>query len=338
VVGIAVFAISAGTPSAPASALRLAAAAVFMGIGIAAMHYIGMTALHASAHLEHGLAHVIASVAVGIAASGLALWLAGGRRGRPPLILSACALGVAIAGMHYTAMAGLTVFPHPAPADVTGGAAISTDLLASVVAIVAFLVSGSFLLALVPERSSKAPVMPIGATSLGAAAAPTAPPSAPADGSATPAPPSSPETPADLGQGSFGPLGGAGGPPRRPARHLPVEQGGATHFLAVEEIVAVHANAHYTTVYDGERELFCPLSIGEVEQRLDAAHFLRVHRSHIVNLSRITGLKRAGDNGVIELAGRGTYTVPVSRNRVNWLKAQLGLKTGHPAPRQASGA
>src|SRR5713101_2911619 len=43
VVGIAVFAISAGTPSAPASALRLAAAAIFMGIGIAAMHYIGMT-------------------------------------------------------------------------------------------------------------------------------------------------------------------------------------------------------------------------------------------------------------------------------------------------------
>ena len=338
VVGIAVFAISAGTPSAPASALRLAAAAVFMGIGIAAMHYIGMTALHASAHLEHGLAHVIASVAVGIAASGLALWLAGGRRGRPPLILSACALGVAIAGMHYTAMAGLTVFPHPAPGDVTGDAAISTDLLASVVAIVAFLVSGSFLLALVPERSSKAAVTPIGATSLGAAAAPTAPPPAPADGAETPAPPSSPETTADLGQGSFGPLGGAGGPPRRPARHLPVEQGGATHFLAVEEIVAVHANAHYTTVYDGSHELFCPLSIGEVEQRLDAAHFLRVHRSHIVNLSRITGLKRAGDNGVIELAGQRAYTVPVSRNRFNWLKAQLGLKTGHPAPRQASGA
>ena len=340
VVGIAVFAISAGAPSAPASALRLAAAAVFMGIGIAAMHYIGMTALHASAHLEHGLGHVIASVAVGIAASGLALWLAGGRRGRPPLILSACALGVAIAGMHYTAMAGLTVFPHPAPGDVSGAAAISTDLLASVVAIVAFLVSGSFLLALVPDRSGKAAVAtPIGTASRGAAAAPVAPSPAPAtESSQTPAALNNTETPTDLGQGSFGPLGGAGGPPRRAAHHLPVEQGGATHFLAVEEIVAVHANAHYTTVYDGSHELFCPLSIGEVEQRLDAAHFLRVHRSHIVNLSRITGLKRAGDNGMIELAGQRAYTVPVSRNRFNWLKAQLGLKTGHAAPRQASGA
>jgi DNA-binding LytR/AlgR family response regulator len=161
-----------------------------------------------------------------------------------------------------------------------------------------------------------------------------APPAPAAEGLAPPAGGAEP----DLGQGSYGPLGGAGGPPRRPARHLPVEQGGATHFLPVESIVAIHANAHYTTVFDGSRELFCPLSIGEVEQRLDAGRFLRVHRSHIVNLQHIAGLKRAGDNGVIELAGERSYTVPVSRNRFNWLKAQLGLKPAHPVPRQASRA
>jgi len=339
VVGIAVFAISAGPPSA----LRLTAAASFMGIGIATMHYIGMTALHASAHLEHGLAFVVASVAVGIAASGLALWLAGGRSGRPPLILSATALGVAIAGMHYTAMSGLTVFPHPPPSGgTTGEAAISSDLLASIVAIVAFLVSGSFLLALVPDRSSKAAAPPAPATSPpDLASAPVAPPVPAAallsPGSAPGPAPSGGAEP-DLGQGSYGPLGGAGGPPRRPARHLPIEQGGATHFLPVEAIIAIHANAHYTTVFDGRSELFCPLSIGEVEQRLDAGRFLRVHRSHIVNLQHIAGLKRAGDNGVIELAGERSYTVPVSRNRFNWLKAQLGLRPAHPAPRQASRA
>ena len=217
VVGIAVFAISAGTPSAPASALRLAAAAVFMGIGIAAMHYIGMTALHASAHLEHGPAHVVASVAVGIAASGLALWLAGGRSGRPPLIFSACALGVAIAGMHYTAMAGLTVFPHAgAEGGAAGGAVISTDLLASVVAIVAFLVSGSFLLALVPDRSSRAVVAPADATSLSAATAPIAPP--PALSAAFATPPSSPKHISRSRPGQLRPLGRRRRPaaPRRP--------------------------------------------------------------------------------------------------------------------------
>jgi diguanylate cyclase len=312
VVGVAVFAISAG----PLTPLRLAAAAAFMGSGIAAMHYIGMAALHASAHLDHALFFVVASLAVGIAASGLALWLAGGRRGRPPLILSAAALGMAIAGMHYTAMAGLTIYPHASPS--VAGAALSTDLLASVVAIVAFLVSGAFLLTLVPDRS--APVI----------AAPAAAPM-PASAAASAIAPEG-AAPADLGQGTYAPLGGAGTPRRRPARHLPVERGGATQFLPVEDIAAIHANAHYTTVFDGSGEFFCPLSIGEVEQRLDSSRFLRVHRSHIVNLQRVAALRRAGDNGLIELAGDRSHTVPVSRNRMSWLKAQLGLKAGHAAP------
>jgi len=311
VVGAAVFAVSAG-PLTPA---RLAVSSLAMGIGIASMHYIGMAALHASAHLEHATIFVVASVAVGIAASGLALWLAGGRQGRPPLLLSATAFGLAIAGMHYTAMAGLTVFPH---ADaVASGPALSTDLLAIVVAVVAFLVSGVFLLILVPDRSNAT------------AAARTPAPSS--ESESKPVPESISPAAAELGQGTYAPLGGAGGPPRRAARQLPVEKGGATIFLPVEEIVAIHANAHYTYVFDGKSQLFCPLSIGDVQSRLDASQFLRVHRSHIVNLDRIAGLKRAGDQGVVELAVQGSHTVPVSRNRFNWLKSQLGLRLGQAA-------
>src|SRR5262249_56262632 len=82
---------------------------------------------------------------------GVWLWRGGGRGGRPPLLISAIAFGVAIAGMHYTAMAGLTVYPHTSPHS--GAPALSPDLLAMVVAIVAFLMSGVFLLLFVPDRS-----------------------------------------------------------------------------------------------------------------------------------------------------------------------------------------
>jgi NO-binding membrane sensor protein with MHYT domain len=306
VVGAAIFAASAG----PLKASRLALSAVVMGSGIATMHYIGMTALHASAHMEHQIGYVIGSVAVGIAASGLALWLAGGRHGRPPLFLSAVALGIAIAGMHYTAMAGLTLYPHDTVPS--AGPVLSPELLAIVVAIVAFVVSGLFLLILVPDRSTQ----PTPRTAESPIEAPAASPK-----------PGLPEG-ADLGQGTFAPLGGAGGPPRRPASHLPVEQSGGTRFLPVEEVVAVQANAHYTYVFDGKAKLFCALSIGEVESRLDATRFLRVHRSHIVNLERIRALKRAGDTGVIDLVSEAPYSVPVSRNRFGWLRTRLGLKAG----------
>jgi len=319
VVGAAVFAASAG----PLTAARLAASAGVMGGGIVTMHYIGMTALHASAALHHAPLLVAASVIVAIAASGLALWLAAGSFGRPPLLLSAIALGSAITGMHYTAMAGLMIMPHDGS---SGAPALSSDLLAIVVAIVAFIVSGVFFLTLVPERPAAAMPEPEGVP---------VPPQAttPRVGSPQAEPQGDADAPAGtlagaLGHGTFSPLGGAGGPPRRAARQLPVEKDGITHFVAVDDIVAVHANAHYTYLYDGTAKLFCPLAIGDVESRLDPGRFVRVHRSHIINIDRVVGLRRSGDNGLVELAGTAPYAVPVSRSRVAWLKARIGTKVG----------
>jgi PAS domain S-box-containing protein len=142
VVGAAVYAASSG----PFTLLRLTLSACLMGGGIFTMHYIGMSALSTSAYMIHDRYYVAASMAIAIAASGLALWLATGRRRRPPLILSAIVLGVAVSGMHYTAMAGLTLLPYPGAA--AGATALSPDLLAIIVAIVAFCVSGIFLLIL----------------------------------------------------------------------------------------------------------------------------------------------------------------------------------------------
>jgi diguanylate cyclase len=300
VVGVAVFAVSAGR----LSATRLAASAIFMGGGISVMHYIGMSALKASAYCSHRPSMVVASVAVGIAASGLALWLASSRGRQPPLLLSAVALGTAIAGMHYTAMGGLTLLPMPAPP--AGATVLSSDLLAIVVAIVAFIVSGIFLLALVPERTHRADVDP--AEEAGGRAG----------------------TPAV--EAAFAALDGAAAP--RGARQLPVEHDGGVHFVPVDDVVAVHANAHYTYVFDGKAKFFCPLSIGVVEQRLDAGRFVRVHRSHIVAFDRITGLKRLSDTGLLELAtgAPAPYTVPVSRGRLPWLKSRLAISLGDVAP------
>ena len=302
VVGAAVFAVSAGPPTTA----RLVASAVFMGLGIVSMHYIGMAALHDSAHMSHSPYGVAGSVVIAIAASGLALRLAT-RAGRVPLFLSATALGLAIAGMHYTAMAAVTIYPH-APL-LSSAPALSSDLLAIVVAVVAFVVSGLFLLVLVPERAATR--QPGGTEPADAIA--IAPVSAAAS--------------AVLATAAIPPPTSIAGSPLPPAtetaRYLPVEHDGVRHLVPVDSIVAVHANAHYTYVFDGTAKHFCPLAIGDVESRLDPTRFARVHRSHIINIESIVRFKRAGDNGVIELKSRDHYTVPVSRSRVAWVRAQL---------------
>jgi diguanylate cyclase len=94
-----------------------------------------------------------------LTASGLALWLATGRGPRTPLILSAIAFGIAVSGMHYTAvsgmhytaMEGVTLFPHE-DVSASGAPALSSDLLAIVVAVVGFCVSAIFFLIHQPAR------------------------------------------------------------------------------------------------------------------------------------------------------------------------------------------
>jgi DNA-binding LytR/AlgR family response regulator len=108
---------------------------------------------------------------------------------------------------------------------------------------------------------------------------------------------------------------------------LPVERDGATHFIAVEDVVAVHANAHYTFVFNGTQRLFCPLAIGAVESRLDKSRFARVHRSHIINIERVKGYRRNGDSEMVEMAVSDHYSVPVSRNRITWLKSRVGAQS-----------
>ena len=125
-------------------------------------------------------------------------------------------------------------------------------------------------------------------------------------------------------------------PPQPPgegsAASLPVLHDGATIQMPVDSIVAVHANAHYTYVFDGNDKYFCQLAIGDVEQRLDPSRFARVHRSHIINVDRIVRLKKTGDKGLVELAGQGAYTVPVSRSRIAWVRSQLAhTKPSRPA-------
>jgi DNA-binding LytR/AlgR family response regulator len=68
------------------------------------------------------------------------------------LALSAMIFGLAVSGMHYTAMTGTHIVPAPQMASAFGPS-VSSDALTIVVALLAFVVSGAFLLYLVPERN-----------------------------------------------------------------------------------------------------------------------------------------------------------------------------------------
>jgi NO-binding membrane sensor protein with MHYT domain/DNA-binding LytR/AlgR family response regulator len=312
VVGISLFFVSIGEPTLT----RVASSAVLLGLGIVSMHYVGIHGLAGNFAIQHDWTMVLLSIAVAIAAAygGLRAFLA--RQEGIRLIASSIAFGVAVSGMHYTAMDGMNFAPLSAEAHhhLGGGLAASQQILSIVVAVLCFVIAAGFLLSLVPDPRRQ--------SSATTADAPVVPAAASQDEAATITLASPRLMPA--------PLGGLGQPPRAaPAPRLPVEGANGTHFIDAAEVRSVRADAHYTRVHDGIRERMCLWSISEAEAQLDPGLFLRVHRSHIVAIPYVSFVRKEGDGAVIELDGPSPHRVPVSRAKIAEVKARLGLARRH---------
>jgi len=316
VVGISLFFVSVGEPSMP----RVVSSAVLLGVGIASMHYVGMHGLSGDFAMTHDPSLVVLSVLIAIATAygGIRVFLA--RQGGVQLVLSAVAFGIAVPGMHYTAMAGMHLVPPSAGSHHhVEGLAASSQMLSLVVTLLCFVIAAGFLLSLVPDPRKKVPpavdvvAMVPGAATVRLEVSPT-------DTSAASTSPRLRPTP----------LGGIGQPPRAaPAPRLPVEGADGTHFIDAADIRSVRADAHYTKVHDGTRERMCPWSISEAEAQLDPGLFVRVHRSHIVAMAHVTLVRKEGDGAIVELDGPSPHRVPVSRARIAEVKARLGLVKRH---------
>lgn len=272
----------------------IAAAGGILGIGIVAMHYVGLSATEGCQPV-YGPAGVLVAGVLAIGMGIAAMAIAYGRRSERNILLATLVFGLAVAVVHFTAMSFTTY--AVAPLAETFTPVMAHAQVAVIVLVSAFVISGAFLLSGAGFMNRQMVVA--GGAPLGPALVPAVAETAPV-------------------------------PDRRivaedPARRLPYERDGRTCLVPFDRVRAIRADGHYTTAWLDREAVFCPWSITAAEERVPQG-FLRVHRSWLVNLSHVTAFERTKDHGYCVIGGEaGPGRVPVARARIGAVREALGL-------------
>ncbi len=130
----------------------LAAAGLFMGSSVVAMHYIGMAAMRMPAAVAYDPLWVAISVVVAVGAATAALWLATINSDLKARIGAAAVMGLAISGMHFSGMKAASFVMLHSPDATAARTSLSQTALALNVSAAALLILFLALIAAMFDR------------------------------------------------------------------------------------------------------------------------------------------------------------------------------------------
>ncbi|MEU4153001.1 MHYT domain-containing protein [Streptomyces sp. NPDC026659] len=94
------------------------------GLGVAAMHYLGMAAVRLHGHVSYDPALVGLSVVIAVVAATAALWAGLNIRSPLAVTLASLVMGAAVSSMHYSGMFAVSVRVDPSGTPLPGATAM----------------------------------------------------------------------------------------------------------------------------------------------------------------------------------------------------------------------
>jgi two-component system LytT family response regulator len=114
------------------------------------------------------------------------------------------------------------------------------------------------------------------------------------------------------------------GSQRAALKHITLKSAGQVIFLKLTEIDWIEAADYYTCLHSGKKQHLLRRSLAELETELDPAVFCRIHRSSIVRLDRVQGMK-LNESGEYDVVLHHGATLRLSRRYRTQLQTRLGL-------------
>ena len=107
---------------------------------------------------------------------------------------------------------------------------------------------------------------------------------------------------------------------------IPVELGGVTSLVRRDAISWIEAVGDYARLHTDTGAHLVRVTLSTLESRWRSAGFARVHRSYLVALPMVNGLRSAGASTMVRVRANGAspaVELPVSRRQVRELKDRL---------------
>lgn len=101
-------------------------------------------------------------------------------------------------------------------------------------------------------------------------------------------------------------------PPGRFMERIVVKDGASVHVVPIDRIDCIEAQDDYVAIHAGGREFLKPQPLATIERGLDPARFVRIHRSHLVNIDRVARIELAARDSRVVVMKDGRE-LPVSR-------------------------
>jgi len=121
---------------------------------------------------------------------------------------------------------------------------------------------------------------------------------------------------------------GASRPPEQRPSRIVVRDGPKVHVIPIDKLDYVEAQDDYVALHSEGKSYLKQQSIAAIEALLDPARFVRIHRSAIVNLERVTRIEPYAKDSRIAILIDGTR-LPVSRSGYARLMEAMGDSQGN---------
>jgi two-component system LytT family response regulator len=118
--------------------------------------------------------------------------------------------------------------------------------------------------------------------------------------------------------------------PAEPLERIVIRDGGRTVFVPLADIDWIEAADYYVQLHVGKKSYLLREPMRDLEARLDPKRFMRIHRSAIVAIDRVTELRPSAHGDHCVRLRDGT-DLKLSRARRGRLRVLLAMQSARPA-------